>query len=234
MTAFLAFVLFPPLAVAKLSLHPFICTQYYTHIRSPVVLYTYSPVYRCLMCADSRVWQCIRESPHQLCLVSVIFIHVVDRHPQSQVLPLVIQMKLGDVPLAANTQTLTSVWVCCFYISELTYQAGNISSNHCPVAHPADTEQHTWRFPVNGSNIFNRLLALFVYLASLLFCAVQVSHCQPVWACFLAMASYVVGCTGPKTTTKSQLWLLTLTGVGRKSSSLTLHNVIWLTVKNAV
>lgn len=69
------------------------------------ITFTKVKSYRCLMWAHSGIRQRIWERPHQLRLVRIIFIHVVDCHTQSQVLPLVIQMEHRDVLIAANTQT---------------------------------------------------------------------------------------------------------------------------------
>lgn len=61
--------------------------------------------YRSVMWAHSRIRQRVRERPQQLRLVSIIIIHVADRHSQSQVLPLVTQMENWHVVIPASRQT---------------------------------------------------------------------------------------------------------------------------------
>lgn len=96
-----------------------------------------SVIHRCLMRADSRIWQHVGESSHQLCLISIVSIRIVNRDPQSQVLPLVIQMKHGDVFLAANTQTtsfkLSFIEKYVVFLLKRNHQAAMMQSLSAPV-----------------------------------------------------------------------------------------------------
>ena len=93
----------------------FFCTKsYYFPLTNGKIVYPFFPcksyfgpgvflwTHHCLLGADSRIRQCVWEGSHQLCLIGIVSVHVVHRHPQSQVLPLVVQVEHGDVVLAAG------------------------------------------------------------------------------------------------------------------------------------